>query len=77
MGKIQKVLSLASLGLTGTNLCNALYAYNSGPYGQRKGFLDANTNSSVVFGSGFFGFGAAAAWVARAFTSTSVERRRF
>lgn len=46
---LQRLLSTTFFGIASTNFGNALYAYKSGPYGQRKGFLDSNTNSFVVW----------------------------
>ena len=57
---LQRILSTTFFGIASTNFCNAVYAYNSGPYGQRKGFLDSNTNSFVVWSNATFGVAASA-----------------
>ena len=51
---LKKILSITSFAIAGTNFGNALYAYQSGPYGKRKGYLDANTNSFVVWSNSTF-----------------------
>lgn len=57
---LQRLVSTTLFGIASTNFCNAVYAYNSGPYGQRKGFLDPTTNSFVVWSNATFSVAASA-----------------
>lgn len=46
---LKRISATAFFGIASTNFGNALYAYQSGPYGQRKGFLGPDTNTFVVW----------------------------
>lgn len=64
---IQRLVSTIAFGLSSTNFGNALYAYQSGPYGQRQGFLDPNTNAFVVWSNATFSVVATSAMMFLAF----------
>lgn len=64
---LDRIIAIGFFVLTSTNFANTVSAYASGPYGQRKGFLEPKANSFVVGANATFSLFAASACIIYAF----------